>query len=153
MFFHPIVKHDSKESKSAKINQADVERKFKEVGLKPIECVIPIKSFMLNSFGHIMNDIQAFMRTNDPALQSAILTNLQDVRQTDANKDMTIQDVFDTIVPNNVQTPAEIQRFCRVASSKFEGVISRHSKVFDLKEVVVPGTTEEKPVTIQANEE
>lgn len=153
MFFHPIVKHDSNGSKSAKSNQADIERKYKEVGLKPIECVTPIKSFMLNSFGHIMNDIQAFMRTNDIALQSTILANLQYVRQTDANKNMTIQDVFDMIVPNNVQTPAEIERFCRVASSKFEGVISRHTKISDLKEVVEPEKVVSSPVTIPANEE
>lgn len=135
MFFHPVVKIDFKMSNSSKNNE-DKKKYYDAVGLKPIQCVTPVTDFMRNSFGHLMNDIQAFMRTSDPQLQASIVRNLDTVMANGQNKDLTIQDCFDTMIPNNVQTPAEISRFVRLAASKFEGVVSRHSKVSDLSKKV-----------------
>lgn len=38
------------------------------------------------------------------------------------------------IVPNNVQTPSELERFGRVLAQRFDGYKGRHTKVSDLIE-------------------
>lgn len=138
MFFHPNRKLEKKEIKQP--SEKDLANKYAKCGLKPIVCFAPILQDFRNCFGWLRNDIQQFLRTSDPALQAALVKNLEQVNQSGANKDATVQDLFDSIVPNNVQTPAEIDRFGRVLAKRYEGKILRDTKLNDLVEKV-----EEKP--------
>lgn len=130
MFFHrKVVAELPKVKRSAK----DQKKLYDQCGLSPIVCNQKVESFMRNTFGYIRNDIQAFMRTSDVKLQQQIVNNLNVVQQA-KNTDATVQDVFDGIIPNNIQTPADIQKFGRVLAQRYDGFVSRHSKVSELKE-------------------
>lgn len=131
MFFHPI-RERVKPVKSLSLTQ--LKKRYDAVGLKPIECVNPVESFMINDFGHIRNDIQSFMMTNDPRLQASIVKNLETVTQSGANEGLTIEDIRDRIIPQNVQTPADIEQFGRVLAKKFEGKIDFKTPLNDLQE-------------------
>lgn len=146
MFFHPIR---NEKVKQVKISAKDLTVKFAKVGLKPISCISPVLEDFKNSFGWLRNDIQQFLRTSDPNLQAAIAKNLEVVNQSDANKDMTVQDLFDSIVPANVQTPAEIERFGRVLAQRYEGKILRDTKISDLVEKVVPNDDDKDKLDVQ----
>lgn len=133
MFFHPvreIKKVDSKKVKSPSVK--DIKERYDKIGLKPIQCLAPILKEFRNDFGWIRNDIQQFLRTSDPNLQASIVKNLEVVNQSEANVHATVQDVFDQIVPSNLQTPAEIERFGRVLAERYDGYVNRHTKVADL---------------------
>lgn len=133
MFFHPV---NIKPIKVKKVPEKDIISKYEKVGLKPIRAIAPILPEFLNDFGWLRNDIQQFLRTSDPSLQATLTKNLEVVNQSGANKDVTLQDVFDSIVPNNIQTPAEIERFGRVLARRYEGKIERSTPVVDLVEKV-----------------
>ena len=132
MFFHrKITKKDYKPVKAK--SAEELNSFYKDCGLKPIKCVTPVHSFMLNDFGHIRNDIQAFMMTNDPQLQASIERNLNTVTQIGANAGMKIEDIRDMIVPVNVQTPADIAQFGRVLAKRFEGRPTMSTPLVDLQ--------------------
>lgn len=131
MFFHPVRKPE-KLDKPLSVQQ--LKRKYDDVGLKPIICCQPAESFMINDFGHIRNDIQQFMMTNDPRLQASIVRNLETVTQSGANEGLTIEDIRDRIIPQNVQTPADIAQFGRVLAKKFEGKVDFKTSLNDLQE-------------------
>lgn len=134
MFFHPLRNTDDKKVKipSAK----DMKAKSDAVGLKPIAANAPILAEFRNDFGWLRNDIQLFLRTSDPTLQAAITKNMQVVNQKSDTSGMTVQDCYDSIIPNTVQTPADIARFGRVMEKRFEGRISRNTPISDLTEKV-----------------
>lgn len=139
MFFHAVRK-----PLKAKIKKmTDIKLEYDKVGLKPILGNVVKQDFMLNDFGWIRNDIQAFMSCGDVDIQRALLQNLEVVTQSGANQDMTIQDLYDSIIPNNVQTPADIQRFGRVLESRYQNKIDRTTLVKDLKPIV---KSSDKPV-------
>lgn len=139
MFFHAVRKLIKAKTKK----MTDIKLDYDKVGLKPILGNVVKQDFMLNDFGWIRNDIQAFMSCGDVDIQRALLKNLEVVTQEGANKDMTIQDLYDSVIPNNVQTPADIQRFGRVLESRFKNKIERTTLVKDLKPIEKPS---EKPV-------
>ena len=131
MFFHAVRKPE-KLDKLLSVQQ--LKKKYEEVGLKPVVCCQPSESFMLNDFGHIRNDIQQFMMTNDPRLQASIVRNLEIVTQSGANDGLTIEDIRDRIIPQNVQTPADIVQFGRVLAKKFVGKVDFKTPLNDLQE-------------------
>lgn len=132
MFFHrKITKKDYKPVKAKSVEE--LNSFYKNCGLKPIKCVTPVHSFMLNDFGHIRNDIQAFMMTNDPQLQASIERNLNTVTQSGANAGLKVEDIRDLIVPVNVQTPADIAQFGRVLAKRFEGRPTFSTPLADLQ--------------------
>lgn len=130
MFFHAVRKV-AKAGKSKSL--AQLKKEYDTVGLKPIVCMQPVESFMINDFGHIRNDIQQFMMTNDPRLQASIVRNLETVTQSGANEGLTIEDIRDRIIPQNVQTPADIAQFGRVLAKKFEGKVDFKTSLNDLQ--------------------
>ena len=140
MFFHPVVKKEAKVVKlSAKDKAAFVARQeeyHKKIGLQPIKCVSRIIDDFRNDFGWLRNDIQQFLRTSDVQVQQSIAVNLQTVTQSGANEGATVQDVFNSIIPSNVQTPADIERFGRVMAKRFEGKFQPSTPVKELSEKV-----------------
>lgn len=131
MFYHVIRKIEKYIAPSKK----ELKSIYDKCGCAPVVVPSTRKDFMLNSFGWIRNDIQQYLHTNDAALQAAILSNLEDVRKGSDNSNMTVQDLFDTIIPNNVQTPAEIQRFSRILATRFEDKFNRETPVSELVEL------------------
>lgn len=131
MFFHPLRKVE----KTKKCDSKDIKKYHDSCGLTPVIAPVLDKDFMRNFFGWIRNDIQQYMAASDDAVRESILRNLEQVRSS-KNKDATLQDVFDSIIPSNVQTPAEIQRFGRVLASKFEGRFDSNTLVAELVEKV-----------------
>ena len=150
MFFHPkyisvpLVKELSK--KDVASLTAHREEFYKRIGLKPIRCLSKILPDFRNDFGWLRNDIQQFLRAGDASVQASILANLNTVTQSGANKGVSIQDLYDSIIPNNVQTPADIERFGRIMASRYEGRLERSAPVKDLSEKV-EFTKEDKSVT------
>lgn len=138
VFFHPVRKIETPKKSRSKVSVKDLKERYDSIGLKPVKCVTPILDEFKNDFGWLRNDIQQFLRTSDPTLQASIVRNLEVVNQSDANKDATIEDVFDSIIPNNVQTPADIERFGRVLAERYNGYRSRHTPIADLTEKVKP---------------
>ena len=131
MFFHRVLKKSDYKPVKAK-SVEELNSFYKDCGLKPIKCVTPVHSFMLNDFGHIRNDIQAFMMTNDPQLQASIERNLNTVTQSGANAGLKVEDIRDLIVPANVQTPADIAQFGRVLAKRFDGRPTLSTPLTDL---------------------
>lgn len=136
MFFHPV--RNIKDVKIKKSSVKDKKSYHDKVGLKPIVCLSPVADFMINSFGHIRNDIQQFMTTKDVQLKESIVQNLNQVIDSGSHPDASIQDLFDSIIPSCVQTPAEISSFCRVLETRYKGMIDRNTKLSDLREIVDP---------------
>lgn len=143
MFFHRVIKKSDRKPVKAK-SVEELDSFYKDCGLKPIKCVTPVHSFMLNDFGHIRNDIQAFMMTNDPQLQASIERNLNMVTQSGANTGLKVEDIRDMIVPSNVQTPADIVQFGRVLAKRFEGNPDFSTPLTDLQRKSDDGVTFDK---------
>ena len=72
------------------------------------------QKFMLNASGFPMNDILAFESVQSDQLARAVLNRTQ-ILNLPANKEMSIEDQFATIVPANWSSPAEFVR----ASQKY----------------------------------
>lgn len=154
MFFHPTTEVvDNRQPKKKILSTKDLKAKHDALGMKPIKCVTPILEEFKNSFGWLRNDIQQFLRTSDPVLQASISRNLEDVMQSDANKDATIEDVFDGIIPQTVQTPADIERFGRVLVDRYDGYKSRHTSVHDVVEKVDKVVSDDGSDVIQTSPE